>query len=135
VIGMSEDNDGRFPDESEVLVRYPIGPDPERQPGTSDDEHLAVLRADREGWPWLLGIIEHQCGPDEWKVTVEDRRLAELEDGSPAPEGTADEDLWFPQCFRDSSEIRRTASLADSPAFNQLIARQLGDVTGPEAGQ
>jgi hypothetical protein len=75
---MRHENDGRFPDESEVLVRYPLrqGPGPERQPGQSDDEHLAVLRADRERWPWLPGTIEQQCGPDEWLVTIEDRRLA-----------------------------------------------------------
>jgi hypothetical protein len=69
---MRHENDGRFPDESEVLVRYPLRqrPGPERQPGQSEDEHLAVLRADRETWPWLLGTIE-QCGPDEWLVTIE----------------------------------------------------------------
>ena len=64
-------------------------------------------KAYRETWPWLPGTIEQQCGPDEWLVTIEDRRLAELDDGSPAPEGTADDDLLFPQCFRESSEIRR----------------------------
>lgn len=106
VSSMDYENDGRFPDESEVLVRYPLKPAPERQPGQSDEEHLAAVRADSETWPWLAGTIEQQCGPDEWLVTVEDRRLAELEDGSPAPEGTADEDLLFPQCFRDASEIR-----------------------------
>jgi hypothetical protein len=38
---------------------------------------------------------------------VEARELAVLDDRSPAPDGTADEDLFFPCCFRDSSEIRR----------------------------
>jgi hypothetical protein len=106
VNGMTGENDGRFPDESEVLVRYPVHPGPERQPGQSQAEHLAALRAERETWPWLPGTIEQQCGPDEWLVTIEDRRLAVLEDGLPAPAGTADEDLLFPQCFRDSSELR-----------------------------
>ena len=32
--------------------------------------------------------------------------MAELEDGSPAPEGTPDDDLLFPQCYQDSSELR-----------------------------
>jgi hypothetical protein len=93
VTGMTHDNDGRYPDESEVLVRYPLD-----GPGTASD---------RESWPWLPGTIEQQCGPDEWLVTIEDRRLAELDDGSPAPEGTPDEDLLFPQCFRDASELRQ----------------------------
>jgi hypothetical protein len=93
--GMTDDNDGRFPDESEVLVRYPLG------------GHGAA--EDRDAWPWLPGAIEAQCGPDEWLVTIEDRRLAELEDGSLAPEGAPDEDLLFPQCFRDGSEIRTAA--------------------------
>jgi hypothetical protein len=39
-------------------------------------------------------------------VTIEDRRLVELEDGILAPEGTPDEDLLFPQCYRDSSELQ-----------------------------
>jgi hypothetical protein len=34
-----EDNDGRFPDESPVEVRYP---------GSKQEEH-----GDRERWPWL----------------------------------------------------------------------------------
>jgi hypothetical protein len=39
-------------------------------------------------------------------VSVEARELAMLDDGSPAPDGTADEDLFYP-CCRDASEIRR----------------------------
>jgi hypothetical protein len=89
---MDEDNDGRFPDNSMVEVRYPrIGQDEQ---------------GDRSGWPWLLGLILSQCGPDEWHVCVEARGLATLEDGSPAPAGTAYEDLFYPCCFRDASEIR-----------------------------
>ena len=103
---MRHENNGRFPDESQVLVRYPLRPAPERQPGQSQDEHLATLRADRETWPWLPGTIEQQCGPDEWLVTIEDRRLAELDDASPAPDGTPDDDLLFPQCYRGSSELQ-----------------------------
>ena len=88
-----EQNDGRFPDESDVLVRYPLNKEQEQD--------------DKAVWPWLPGVIEQQCGPDEWLVTVYDRDLAELEDGSPAPDGTPGEDLFFPQCFRDSSELKR----------------------------
>jgi hypothetical protein len=90
---MDEDNDGRFPDDSPVLVRYPR--DKREEQG------------DRSAWPWLLGSILGQCGPDEWHVCVEARELAVLDDRSPAPDGTADEDLFLPCCFRDSSEIRR----------------------------
>lgn len=107
VITVTEDNDGRFPDEAPVLVRYPLRPAPERQPGQSQDEHLALLRAERETWPWLLGTVEQQCGPDEWLVTIEDRRVASLQDGNPAPEGTPDDALLFPQAYRDSSELRK----------------------------
>jgi hypothetical protein len=89
---MIHENDGRFPDKSPILVRYPL------------DGPKSVT--DRERWPWLPGTIEQQCGPDEWLVTIGDRRLAELDDGSLAPEGTPDEDLLFPQAYRDSSEIR-----------------------------
>ena len=46
-----EDNDGKFPDESAVEVRYPC----------SKHEQLG----DRERWPWLPGTIVEQCGPDE----------------------------------------------------------------------
>ncbi len=36
---------------------------------------------------------------------MEARELATLGDGSPAPAGTADGDLFYPCCFRDASEI------------------------------
>jgi hypothetical protein len=90
---MDEDNDGRFPDDSLVEVRYP--------------RDLQEELGDRSGWPWLPGSILSQCGPDEWHVCVEDRELARLDDGSPAPGGTADRELLYPCCFRDASEIRR----------------------------
>lgn len=91
---MAEENDGRFPDDSAVLVRYPA-------PGMTAE-------TPRETWPWLPGIIEVQGAPDEWCVTVTDRRLATLEDmRTPAPPGTPDEDMWFPQCFRSAEELRR----------------------------
>ena len=89
---MDEDNDGRFPDNSPVLVRYPR--DKQEEQG------------DRRGWPWLPGSILSQCGPDGWYVCVEARELAMLDDGSPAPAGTADGELLYPCCFRDASEIR-----------------------------
>jgi hypothetical protein len=89
---MDEDNDSRFPDGSAVEVRYPR---------TRQEE-----QGDRSAWPWLPGSILGRCGAGEWHVCVEARELATLEDGSPAPAGTVDEDLFFPCCFRDASEIR-----------------------------
>ena len=95
------DNDGRFPDESGVEVRYPR---------TRHEEH-----GDRAAWPWLHGSIIEQCGPDEWRVCVEDRDVAVLRDGRPAPRNTASRNLYYPMCFRDSSEIRRRRAVAPSP--------------------
>ena len=89
------DNDGRFPDDSRVEVRYPR---------TRQEEH-----GDRAAWPWLPGSIVEQCGPDEWRVCVEDRGVAVLRDGRPAPRNTASRNLYYPMCFRDSSEIRLPA--------------------------
>jgi hypothetical protein len=75
-----------------VEVRYPL-------PGMTHE-------APRDQWPWMPGEIEQQCGPDEYLVTVYARELAELEDGQPAPDGTPDDDVWYPQCYRGASEIR-----------------------------
>ena len=49
---MDEDNDGRFPDESPVEVRY----------SRSRQEE----QGDRSRWPWLPDPILEQYGPDEW---------------------------------------------------------------------
>lgn len=84
----------KFPAGTPVEVRYPL------------DEQQA--RGDREAWPWLPGVIEDQVGDDEWSVFVTARDVATLEDSSPAPDGTPDDDLYHPVCFRDSSEIRES---------------------------
>jgi hypothetical protein len=84
-----------YPEGTPVLVKYPA-------PGMT---HLTP----REDWPWLPGVIEDQCGPDEWLIAVESRDLATTEDGSPAPADAADDDLYYPMCFRDPSEIREAA--------------------------
>src|SRR5271157_3208727 len=98
-----EDNDGKFPDESPVEVRYPRSRQEEQ--------------GDRERWPWLPGTIVEQCGPDEWYVCIEVRELAVLRDGRRAQRGTASRNLYYPCCFRDGSEIRpRTASSRAAPA-------------------
>ena len=94
---MWQDNDGRYPDDSAVEVRYPRDKREERE-------------TDRAGWPWLPGSILGQCGPDEWHVCVEVRELAVLRDGRKLPRGTPSRSLYYPCCFRDSTEIRpRTA--------------------------
>jgi hypothetical protein len=92
-----KDNDDKFPDQSPVEVRHPRSKQEEQ--------------ADRDTWPWLPGSIVEQCGPDEWYVCLEVRELAVLRDGRRPPRGTARRNLYYPCCFRDSSEIRpRTAS-------------------------
>jgi hypothetical protein len=80
-----------FADDTRVMVRYPRTPEQER--------------GDRAEWPWLPGTIIEQCGPDEWRVVVEDMTLAVRRDGSkPAPR-TPKNRLYYPCCFRDSSEL------------------------------
>ena len=49
-------------------------------PAARQEEH-----GDRAAWPWLPGSIVKQCGADEWQVCVEDRDVAVLRDGRPAP--------------------------------------------------
>jgi hypothetical protein len=80
-----------FSEGTDVEVRFPLAAD------SSDN------RAD---WPWLPGWIVEVCGPDEWQVCVQDYSLALTEDGQVPLPGTPEEDLLFPCCFRDSSEIR-----------------------------
>jgi hypothetical protein len=92
---MHQVNDGKLPDNSPVEVRFPR---------TKQQE-----QGDRSAWPWLPGSILEQCGPDEWYVCVEVRELAMLRDG-PAPRRTASRNLYYPCCYRDSSEIRPRAA-------------------------
>jgi hypothetical protein len=79
---MTYANDGQWPDESPVLVRFPR---------TEQEKN-----GDRAAWPWLPGTVLAQVGPDEWEVLVEDPGLAEARDGG----------LWYPVCFRDCTELR-----------------------------
>jgi hypothetical protein len=58
-----------------------------RYPRTRQHEH-----GDRCAWPWVPGST--------------------LDDGSLAPTGTADGELFYPCCFRDASEIRRLTDRA-----------------------
>jgi hypothetical protein len=91
---------GPWREDDSVEVRYPL-PD--------SDKH------ERSSWPWLPGTILAVCGPDEWQVCVEVRELATLEDGRPPRRNTPDRKLFYPLCFRDSSEIR-SRSVADERA-------------------
>ena len=86
-----------FADDTPVMVRYPRTPE--------------QLWGDRAEWPWLLGTILEQCGPDEWRVVVEDMAVAVRRDGSkPAPR-TPKNRLYYPCCLRDSSELTLRGAL------------------------
>jgi hypothetical protein len=80
-----EENDGRFPDESEVRTPFPL----------PHQDHTVP----RELWSWLPASVVQQCGPDEWQLVVEDDRVSFIEDG----------ELVYPLVFRDASEIRKDA--------------------------
>jgi hypothetical protein len=86
---MMIENDGQFPEDTPVLVWYP--------PPSADN-------SDRGTWAWLPGSILSQCCADEWYVVVEAPALTEPDPS--APDGVAPENLLYPACFRDSSEIR-----------------------------
>lgn len=93
------DNDGRFPEDAPVLVRYPL---------------TDAQTADREGWPWLPGTVLEQGGPDEWQVCMDGCYVLSFPDAD-RPRGADPSDpQWrlYPVCFRDSSELRRV-SLAE----------------------
>jgi hypothetical protein len=87
---INEENVSQFPDDSTVLVWYP--------PCGADAR-------DRSTWAWLPGSIVSQCCPDEWYVVVEVPKLAEPDPS--VPNGDAPENVLYPACFRDSSELRR----------------------------
>ncbi|MFI7639099.1 hypothetical protein [Nonomuraea sp. NPDC049400] len=82
-------NDGRFPEDTPVLVRYPV----------RDDQ-----REDRNSRPWLPGTVLEQCGFDERRIVIEVPALAEPD--LSVPNGDAPENLLYPACFRDATEIR-----------------------------
>ena len=72
---------GRYPEGSWVETPYPL---------TEEQAH-----GPRDSWPWLPGWVSEVCGPDEWLITVQVPELAVLEDGTPAPEGTPEEEAFF----------------------------------------
>jgi len=71
-----------YDEDNLVEVRYPLA---------------GQAQTDRDDWPWRPGVILQRVGEDEWLVLVDDPALAAL-DG---------DELVYPTCFRDSSEIRR----------------------------
>jgi hypothetical protein len=87
---MTSHNDGRFPDDSPIETRFPL----------NQEQH----DGDREAWPWLPGTIVQQVGPDEWQVCVEDIAVATRKEGSRPTPRTRRNRLYYPPCFRDSSE-------------------------------
>lgn len=87
-----DDNDGRFPEDASVLVKFPL-------PGTGKD---------REDWPWLPGTILGQSGPNEWHIAVDG--VPELAETDPQSQ-----ELLYPACFRDASELRRLIRPARRP--------------------
>jgi hypothetical protein len=75
-------SDNPYPEDSWVLVRYPLTPE--------------QARGDREAWPWLPGWVAAECGPGEWEICVQ----------SPEVAGEYDGETVYPTCFRDCSELR-----------------------------
>jgi hypothetical protein len=75
-----------YPEGSWVETPYPL---------TEEQAH-----GPRDSWPWLPGWVSEVCGPDEWLITVQVPELAVLEDGTPAPEGTPEDEAFYPGCFR-----------------------------------
>src|SRR5260370_8002065 len=94
---MDEDNDGRFPDDSPVEIRYPRSRQEEN--------------GDRSAWPCLPGSIVNQCGPDEWYVCVEAPELVVGADGRPGGEGPWPLDLDYPCSFRATPPLQPPTAL------------------------
>jgi hypothetical protein len=85
-------SDGMLADETPVFVRYPR---------TSEEK-----QGDRARWPWLTGTVLQRVGPDEFQIVVEDLAVAVRQDGSRPTPRTPRRNLFFPMCYRDSSEIK-----------------------------
>lgn len=80
----------KFPDDMQVEVRFP-----------------QFEGQDREAWPWFPGVITQQVDSNEWQVAVTDESVATREDGGKPAPGTPQEELYYPSCFREASEIRQ----------------------------
>jgi hypothetical protein len=76
-------NDGRYADESKVLVRWPVDPNvPQSQ------------------WPWVKGLVTAQVDNDEWEIALYDERCVETED---------DGATSWPSCYRSACELEKPA--------------------------
>jgi hypothetical protein len=98
---MYADNDGRFPEDTPVLTRYPL----------NDDQ-------DRENWPWLPGTVIGQChGPTaEWHLVIDGGEdLAETDPDHPG-------EYLYPTCFRTAEEIRL---IHEAPVLNAAATAHL----------
>lgn len=87
-------NDGRFPNDSTVLVRFPL---------TSQQ-----TSGDREAWPWLPATILGQVDTDEWQIVVDGRDdLSEPDPDRPRGADVREPRYrLYPVCYRSASEIR-----------------------------
>lgn len=100
-MNLYDPNDGRFPDDADVKVRFPL-----------TDRQMAAGRAT---WPWVDGYVAGQCGPNEWDICVTGADPVDYdEDGEPL----------FPLVFRDSSEIRRDDLLRAVERLADHLAEQ-----------
>ncbi len=100
-MNLYDDNDGRFPDDADVKVRFPL---------TTDQHH-----GDRMAWPWVDGYIAGQCGPDEWDVCVTGTDPIDHDDnGGPL----------YPLVFRDATEVRLTGLRAAVARIAEQLAEQ-----------
>ncbi len=80
-MSMYEANDGRYPTDSHVWTPFPL----------PDSDNFWD-----QDWPWLLGTVLGQCGPDEWHIVIDAPDVMEHGDGYD----------WWPACFRNSTELR-----------------------------
>jgi hypothetical protein len=83
-----------------VEVKFPLTP---------EQEH-----GDRNAWPWLPGWVAEVCGPNEWQIVVQAPGLGRTEAGEIPGPGVPDDELFFPSCFRDASEIREPQPEAEA---------------------
>jgi hypothetical protein len=78
------ENDGRYPDDSIVEVRFPLT--------------QAQSEGPRELCPWVRGTVIGQGDRNEWHVVMDgEESLGEEENG----------EIYYPACFRGLTEIRR----------------------------
>ena len=104
-----EGNDGRFPDESPVEVRYPRSKQEEQ--------------GDRERWPWLPASIVDSAARTNGTCVSRSASWPCCAMAC-ARRGTASRNLCYPCCFRDSSEIRpRPASCGPASALRRGASR------------